>query len=195
MRGRKTSLSGLVALLIAGGFASAQEPGATPPDPTGEWLVAERVARIEIVNCGGSYWGVVSWEMKPGIDRHNPDPELRLRPTLGMPVLLGMTQTKSNQWEGKIYNAKDGRTYSATISLVDPDTLRVEGCFLGFLCGGENWTRVAAPAASAPSKATPKQSGPSGSAYPPTTRDLGTPDQICSRLVDPPGLSHERGLK
>src|SRR5579885_3389274 len=195
MRGRKTSLSGLVALLIAGGFASAQDPGATPPDPTGEWLVAERVARIEIVNCGGSYWGVVSWEMKPGIDRHNPDPELRSRPTLGMPVLLGMTQTKSNQWEGKIYNAKDGRTYSATISLVDPDTLRVEGCFLGFLCGGENWTRVAAPVALAPSGTMPKRGAPPDATRPSPSGPLGAPDQICSRLIGAPGLSHERGLK
>ena len=48
----------------------------------------------------------------------------------------------SNQWEGQIYNSEDGNTYSASITLSDPNTLRVQGCVLGFLCGGENWTRV-----------------------------------------------------
>ncbi|MBX6328258.1 MAG: DUF2147 domain-containing protein [Pseudolabrys sp.] len=195
MRGKAGPWGGLAALLIAGGLAHAQEPPPAATDPTGEWLVAERVAHIEIVNCEGRYWGVVSWEMKPGVDSHNPDPGLRSRPTLGMPVLLGMTQTGSNRWEGRIYNAKDGRTYSATMTLLDADTLRVEGCFLGFLCGGENWTRVAAPVALAPSGTMPKRGAPPDATRPSPSGPLGAPDQICSRLIGAPGLSHERGLK
>ena len=130
--------------LIANSAALAQPIGASTPDPTGEWLVAKQYARIKIADCDGQLWGVVAWEAQPGgVDSKNPDPNLRSRPTLGMPILLGMTPSKKpNQWDGQIYNSEDGHTYSASISLLDPNTLRVQGCFLGFLCGGENWTRV-----------------------------------------------------
>jgi len=107
------------------GLAFAQPARISPPDPIGEWLVAKRIARIKIVDCSGRLWGVVSWEAQPGIDTKNPDPNLRSRPTLGMPILLGMAPTSSNQWEGQIYNSEDGNTYSASITLSDPNTLRV----------------------------------------------------------------------
>jgi uncharacterized protein (DUF2147 family) len=182
----------VAALMTASGSASAQPTA--PSDPTGEWLVAEKVARIQIVSCEGSLWGVVSWEMQPGTDSKNPDPTLRARPTLGMPVLLGMNQTKANQWDGQIYNSENGKTYSANISLIDPDTLRVRGCVLGFLCGGENWTRVQPPATNPqPAKpARPSSPKPTGAlaSVPPES-----PEQICLRVVGPPGPPHEGGLK
>ena len=125
----------------------------TVPDPTGEWLVAKKVASIRIADCDGKLWGVVASEANPGTDSKNPDPKLRSRPTLGMPILLGMARSKYNQWDGEIYNSEDGHTYSANIGLVSANVLKVQGCFLGFLCGGENWTRVegqALPYASVP---------------------------------------------
>lgn len=113
--------------------------------PVGEWMVAKGEAIIRVVDCGGQYWGVVAWEQNPGsVDSHNPNPALRKRSTLGMPILLGMTPRAGAQaaWSGEIYNSEDGRTYQGRISLTAPDTLRVEGCVLGFLCGGEDWHRV-----------------------------------------------------
>src|SRR2546430_10467084 len=74
--------------------------------PMGEWLVAERTARINIADCGGALWGVVSWEADPGgVDDKNPDTAKRGRPTLGMPILLGMKASGVNQWAGQIYNS------------------------------------------------------------------------------------------
>lgn len=168
--------------------------GSAVPDPTGEWLVAKQVARIKIVDCDGRLWGVVAWEAQPGIDSKNPDPNLKSRPTLGMPILLGMTPSNQNRWDGDIYNSEDGHTYSANISLVDPKTLRVQGCFLGFLCGGENWTRVdpqdissTPPTQGTPSKSTSGRKAASNP--PPPTED------VCLRILGPAGLAHERGLK
>jgi uncharacterized protein (DUF2147 family) len=115
------------------------------PSPAGEWMVAKGEAIIRVVDCGGQYWGLVAWEQKPGgVDSRNPNPALRNRLTLGMPILLGMTQRAGAQatWNGQIYNSEDGRMYEGRISLTAPDTLRVEGCVLGFLCGGEDWHRV-----------------------------------------------------
>jgi uncharacterized protein (DUF2147 family) len=116
---------------------------AVAADPVGDWLVNDKVATIRIENCSGRLWGVVSWEKEPGgVDSNNPDPAKRRRPTLGMPVLLGMQPTGANQWEGKVYNSRDGKTYPVTLAMTSPNVLRIEGCLLGFLCGGENWTRV-----------------------------------------------------
>ena len=80
--------------LTAGNSAFSQPAGTGQADPTGEWLVAQRIAKIKIVDCGGRLWGVVAWETQPGTDAKNPDPKLRTRPTLGMPVLLDMAPTQ-----------------------------------------------------------------------------------------------------
>jgi len=196
-----------VACLLATSVATAQPVANPAMDPTGEWIVAKRVARIRIVDCDGRLWGVVSWEAQPGTDSNNPDPNLRSRPTLGMPILLGMAQSKENKWEGEIYNSEDGHTYSANITLSDPNTLRVQGCFLGFLCGGENWTRADAtdisgsmPPQSPPQK-PPANPGRKTTGTRPGSTDKTTSNQpetsqdICLRIVGAPGLSHERGLK
>jgi uncharacterized protein (DUF2147 family) len=129
--------------LLAVSFAAATPAWAQ--DATGEWLVEDGVAQIRIVNCDNAFWGVVSWEKDPsGRDTENPDPSKRNRPTLGMPTLLDMRATASGKWKGKVYNAEDGQTYDASITLRDANTLHIEGCVLGFLCGGENWTRAQA---------------------------------------------------
>ena len=117
---------------------------AAEESPVGEWLVEDGTARIRIEDCGKNLCGVVASAKNPNeTDRRNPNPELRNRPIIGMPVLLNMKPAKSNLWEGRIYNAKNGQTYTATISLDDPQKLRVEGCvFGGLFCGGQTWTRV-----------------------------------------------------
>jgi uncharacterized protein (DUF2147 family) len=121
-------------------------PAWAAPDATGEWQVENGQAHIKIVDCGGVVWGVVSWERTPGLDRHNPDKAKRSRPTLGMPILLNMKPGEDpGQWEGEVYNAQNGKTYDASIELRDDGTLRIEGCTLGILCGGEDWKRLTQP--------------------------------------------------
>jgi len=140
-----------LSLLLGLGVAmtALSSEAALAAGPEGEWLVAQRTAQIRIADCGGALWGIVSWEADPGVDGKNPEPFERGRPTLRMPVLLGMKPSGLNQWAGRIYNSDNGKTYSGGLTLVDPGVLRVRGCILGFLCGGENWTRVDSPARSA----------------------------------------------
>ncbi|MDR3469639.1 MAG: DUF2147 domain-containing protein [Xanthobacteraceae bacterium] len=127
--------------------------------PVGEWVVEDGVARIRIVDCNSHLWGVVSWEKNPGgIDSANPDTSKRTRPTLGIPILLNLTKPPSgntDQWTGKIYNAENGKTYDAKIRPLSPDKLELKGCVLGFLCGGQTWTRYVDPAAAAPATSLP----------------------------------------
>ena len=134
-------------------------------DPTGDWKVADGVANIRVAQCNGSMWGVVAWEQMPGgRDTHNPDVSKQNRPTLAMPILIDMKKKPGvDAWEGQVYNAKDGQLYSSTIKAADPDHLEIQGCVLGFLCGGETWTRVAGPIPSSPvnsmAKGAPKATG------------------------------------
>ncbi len=110
-------------------------------------------------------WGAVSWEKTPGgRDKNNPDASKQSRPSLGMPILIDMKKKGGvDQWEGQVYNAKDGQFYSSTIKPVGSDQLEIQGCVLGFLCGGETWTRVAGPIPSSPAnsmaKGGPKTTG------------------------------------
>src|SRR6202165_4076208 len=134
-------------------------------DVTGDWRVADGVANIRVAQCNGSMWGAVAWEKAPGgRDTHNPDVSKQNRPSLGMPILIDMKRKPGvDQWEGQVYNAKDGQFYSSTIKPVGPDQMEIQGCVLGFLCGGETWTRVAGPIPSSPAnsmaKGTPKPPG------------------------------------
>ena len=134
-------------------------------DPTGDWKVADGVANIRVAECNGGMWGAVSWEKTPGgRDKNNPDASKQSRPSLGMPILIDMKKKAGvDQWEGQVYNAKDGQFYSSTIKPVGSDQLEIQGCVLGILCGGETWTRVAPPIPSSPAnsmaKGAPKNTG------------------------------------
>jgi uncharacterized protein (DUF2147 family) len=156
--------------------AAAAAPTA---DPRGIWLVEDKSAQIDIENCNGVLWGVVVWERNAGRDTENPDPALRGRPTLGIPILLGMRPTVQQGpagaqtiWRGQIYNARSGQTYDANIRMVSPDVLHLEGCVLGGLfCGGQDWVRVRGPAP-APSGAGATAARAPGAA------------EVCSRISD-----------
>jgi uncharacterized protein (DUF2147 family) len=171
----------------AGIFFLTGAGSAVAADPTGDWRVADGVANIRVAQCNGSMWGVVSWEQKPGgRDVNNPDASKKDRPTLGMPILLDMKRKPGvDQWEGQVYNAKDGQLYSSTITPTGADQLEIRGCVLGFLCGGETWTRVGPPIPASPvnsmGKGAPKTvgaaKGTSASAAKTSGRGQG-PDQI-----------------
>jgi uncharacterized protein (DUF2147 family) len=140
----------LTARSAIGGWAAAaclsvaMAGAASAADPIGNWLVANGHAQVKIVPCGDALWGVIDWTEKPGeVDKHNPDPAKRMRPVLGMPILLAMKPSAPNEWSGHVYNAENGKTYIARISLIEEDVLKITGCVMGGLfCGGENWTRV-----------------------------------------------------
>ena len=149
-------------LFILGVFATVSAGPALAADPSGDWRVADGVAHIRVAECSGNIWGVVAWEQEPGgLDEHNPDVSKRSRPTLGMPILINMKKKAGvDQWEGEVYNAKDGKTYSSTIKPIGSDKLEIQGCVLGFLCGGETWTRMAGPIPPSPAASVAKGAKP-----------------------------------
>src|SRR3984957_8883819 len=168
---RTISYSGL---FLATCLMPAFSAPALAADPTGDWRAADGVANTRLAGCKGRVWGGVSWEKTPGgRDKNNPDVSKQSRPTLGMPILIDMKRKAGAQWEGQVYNAKDGQFYSSTITPIGPDQLEIKGCVLGFLCGGETWTRVAGPIPSSPvnsmAKGAPKAAPTAGAPAPKTT--------------------------
>jgi uncharacterized protein (DUF2147 family) len=117
-------------------------------DPSGIWLTQAGDAKVRVSKCGAGICGVVVWLKdpidpatgKPHVDDKNPNPALKRRPMIGLPLFSGMHATGPNRWSGQIYNADDGSTYASNVSVSAPDILKVEGC-VGAFCGGENWTR------------------------------------------------------
>ncbi|CAN7169736.1 DUF2147 domain-containing protein [Bradyrhizobium sp. LjRoot220] len=149
-------------IVFSGFFLATGVTSALAADPTGDWKVADGVANIRVAQCNGNMWGAVAWEKTPGgRDSNNPDPAKKSRPTLGMAILIDMKKKPGvDAWEGQVYNAKDGQLYSSTIKPIGTDQLEIQGCVLGFLCGGETWTRAGPPIPSSPSNSMAKGGAP-----------------------------------
>lgn len=113
-------------------------------DPSGEWRVSDGTATVRIHRCGAGYCGTIASTSTPaGKDEKNPDPAKRNRSVLGIEVLFNMHKVAENVWAGKTYDAEDGQTYDAKISLQSEQALKIEGCAPGGgPCGSQVWSRV-----------------------------------------------------
>ena len=165
--------SWLVALMVAGLSSPV-----FAAEPIGDWMVADKVAVVRVAPCAPdapALCGNIVWTKgPPRTDRNNPDPAKRSRSTMGMEILTGMKPTEANRWEGEIYNAEDGKNYSGRISLVSENVLRIEGCVLGILCGGQNWNRAKCedPPPAPPGRRTATASPPQPT-FPTSCREVG----------------------
>ncbi|MDF2368048.1 DUF2147 domain-containing protein [Sneathiella sp.] len=118
-------------------------------DITGVWSTVEGKSRVKIEPCGDKFCGKIVWLKEPQTvfkldktDMKNENPELRGRKILGLELLNGFEPDGENEWDdGTIYNPEDGKTYSSSLTLVNPTTLDVKGCVLMF-CKTQTWTKV-----------------------------------------------------
>lgn len=128
-------------LLCATATLLTAAPAMAAAPISGKWVTAEKDSIIEIAPCGKNMCGKIVKMMVPvegpPFDRNNPDKTLRNRPLLGLPILLGLTDS-GKQWEGKIYDPKEGRTYKSKAFLNANGTLTVKGC-ISFFCKSFVW--------------------------------------------------------
>jgi uncharacterized protein (DUF2147 family) len=89
---------------------------------------------VRIAPCGASLCGAIVGLAKPlnkqgapKVDKKNPNEALRKRPLMGLTILANMKSTGENRWQGTIYNADDGRTYSSYMNL-SGSNMKVKGC-------------------------------------------------------------------
>lgn len=136
----------LIVLIISTGKIFAQTPAADRV--LGNWLNAEKDARIEIYKTGNKYYGKIIWgknifnpDGSSRTDRKNPDEKLKSRLLLNLVILTNFTYDDGEWNGGKIYDPKSGKTYSCFMKL-DGSNLKIKG-YIGITLLGRTtiWTR------------------------------------------------------
>ena len=138
--------SAVVAALLT--LAATALQAAPPPAQAylGRWLTESEGWVIEIYRCGPALCGrvVTSDRLRRNPDtrdERNRDARLRGRRMAGLDLLSGLEPDGAG-WKGRLYNPEDGETYTGTMRLVGPGTLKVQGCVLYVLCRSQTWTRA-----------------------------------------------------
>ena len=139
----------LVAFLIL--FVTFQSVAQTEADGAlGTWHSEGKESKIEIYKKGDRYFGKVAWVSRknadgsPVLDVNNPDAKLRSRPITGIVIMRDFKHAGKNVWEdGKIYDPKNGKTYSCKMTLINKNQLDVRG-YVGISLIGRTttWTRA-----------------------------------------------------
>lgn len=116
-------------------------------DATGIWRMENGKVTVRIVQCGEKLCGDIlalakplDKKGRPKRDKENPSVALRNRPIIGLRILHGMEERGDDTWEGSIYNADDGNTYSSVMKLRGNE-MRVKGC-VAFICKSMEFHRV-----------------------------------------------------
>ena len=139
------------ALICAALLSVATLSPAQAADPLGTWLTDGAKAQVRVANCSGGLCGSIialnepndPATGKPKTDKNNEDASKRSRPMIGVQIVLGMKLNGGNKWEGRVYNAEDGKTYNGNITLQGANTLQLQGCVLGgMICKSQTWTRA-----------------------------------------------------
>ena len=152
----KTKMTHYLMLFILVATWTLSSPGSGGAEqlvsPIGLWLTEGGKSRVSIKKCGTTLCGRIVWlkepltkDNKPKTDINNPDKSLRSRPILGLPLLVGFSGIPiDNVWkDGQIYNPEDGKTYSANLTMMDGDRMKVRG-YVGLPLFGKSteWLRI-----------------------------------------------------
>ncbi|HSY60258.1 MAG TPA: DUF2147 domain-containing protein [Cytophaga sp.] len=116
----------------------------------GTWLSADKKAHVEIYKTtSGAYYGKIIWLAepndpttgKPKLDLKNPDASKCNAPLIGSLTFINFTYDDGEYTGGKIYDCRDGKTYTGKLWLNADGTLSMRG-YIGFLYSTETWTRL-----------------------------------------------------
>lgn len=117
----------------------------------GLWYNEEKSAKIQVYKAvDGYFWGKIVWlkepnrNGKPKLDDKNNKASFRTRPILNMPILSRFTKKNDNTYDGgEIYDPKNGKTYSCTITYRNDNELGIRG-YVGISLLGRTttWTRA-----------------------------------------------------
>lgn len=155
MNFKKAFCIGLVSFGLAPSV-SAQEADAA----VGRYLPPEKDSVFEIFKCGEKYCGKMicikdnaykESEKEDGVpgtpylDHHNEDAKLRSRPNLGLQFITGFDYIGEGVYKnGRIYNARDGKTYCGKFTIMPGDKLDLKGvlCSITFIGKTNTWIKV-----------------------------------------------------
>jgi uncharacterized protein (DUF2147 family) len=147
----------LAPVFVAFFYLSVSAYGGDGDSILGVWNNEEKDAKIELFKCENKYCGKIVWLKEPlypegsdrgtpgtpKVDRNNSDPSSRSKPIIGLIIVHNFTYSGDNTWsDGKVYDPKNGKTYSGKITLVSPHQLDLRG-YIGVPMIGRTttWTR------------------------------------------------------
>ena len=140
---RMVAAAALTLGLTVAGTAHAADGAA------GLWRLSNGKVTVRVAPCGAGLCGrVVALKKprddkgRPRLDKENPNPALRQRPVIGLTILSNMKASGEGRWSGMIYNPDDGHTYSSSMQLLGPASMKVNGCVAGVLCKSMKFIRV-----------------------------------------------------
>ncbi len=130
--------------LLALGLSAALSHNALAgaDDAIGTWKDVEKDALVKVYTCDGGVCVQIVKVKDPSLkDVNNPDAALRGRPIEGIVIMSGAAKSGDNAWKGKLYNREDGKTYSGSITVVNKNEVKLEGCVL-IICKSRKWVRA-----------------------------------------------------
>lgn len=121
-------------------------PAVAADSINGRWITEDKDGIVEIAKCGATHCGkIVRFLITPpdGPDQrdiYNPNPKLKKRKLLGLPVLTNFKEEPS-LWRGQIYDPNTGKSYRSVIRRKSATTIEVKGC-IGPFCQTQIWRRA-----------------------------------------------------
>ncbi len=105
-------------------------------DLSGHWQRANGQAQIAFAPCPGGpskgICGTIAWL----------NPAAKTKAHIGDKVFYDLIPDGADNWKGKAYSPREGKTYAATLNLRGT-TLYSRECLFGErICRSETWTRV-----------------------------------------------------
>jgi uncharacterized protein (DUF2147 family) len=107
---------------------------------TGQWKNPKGSVVVRLTPCGNAFCGVVvnASEHARETARKGGTPNL-----VGTRILSGLRRSGDGSFKGQVFDPKRNIRAPATVRMLGPDALSVEGCaFLGLVCKEQRWTRV-----------------------------------------------------
>lgn len=132
----------MISLLLAALAAAAHPAPARAADAVvGTWMNRKGTVVVRTAHCGGGICGRVVWAAPAAQEAARAGGTERL---VGTEVFHAMRPTGPGAWEGEVFVPDLGHTADATMALLGPSDLEINGCsFGGFLCKKQAWHKVA----------------------------------------------------
>jgi len=107
----------------------------------GEWRNPSNSVHVRVEPCGRQQMcGVVIWaseKAKADSGRGGTDP------LVGAQLFRDFIEEKPGVWRGRVFVPDIAKTFSGTVTVVDSETLRANGCLIGKIgCRSQIWTRL-----------------------------------------------------
>lgn len=137
----------LVFLLLIFNNTNAQKRNAS--DIVGSWVTEENKSIVKIFEKDNKYYGKIIWLKEPNddqgnekTDKENPIEKLRSRKLIDMVIMFDF-EFDGEKWDyGKVYDPKNGNTYSGTLRMRTDDIIDLRG-YIGISLIGRtsSWIR------------------------------------------------------